>query len=59
MYRTFKRSCRNWQEFVRARKIEDCRNLTYEEARRRCEELNRQLTPAQVRRGTKYEFEAQ
>lgn len=59
MYRTFKRSCRNWGEFARARKFEDMRNLTYEEARRRCEYLNGQLTAAQIRRGTKYEFERQ
>jgi hypothetical protein len=35
------------------------RNLTYDEALRRCERLNSQLTPAQQRRGTKYEFERQ
>lgn len=49
----------NWQEFAAARKFEDMRNLTYEEALRRCEYMNSQLTKSQERRGTKYEFEQQ
>lgn len=56
-YRTFKRSCRNWQEFGRARKLTESRGLTYDEARRQCENFNANLTPAQKRRGTKLEFE--
>lgn len=55
-YRTFKRSARNWQEFARARKITEERGLTYEQARERCREFNANLTPAQVRNGTKLEF---
>lgn len=56
-YRTFKRSCRNWEEFAKARKITDARGLTWEEARRRCEEFEANMTAAQKRRGTKLEFE--
>ena len=55
-YKTFKRSCRNWKEFGSARKITDMTGLTYEEARQRCQTLNAELTAAQRRRGTKYEF---
>ena len=55
-YYTFKRSCRNWQEFSAARKITDETGLTCNEARRRCEEFNRTRTAAQIRRGTKLEF---
>jgi len=57
-YRTFKRTCTDWKSFGRARKIEDMRGLSYEEARNRCAALNSELTPAQKRRGTKYEFES-
>jgi hypothetical protein len=56
-YRTFKRSCRNWKEFGSARKITDQRGLTYEEAFMRCQEWNKDRTPAQVNAGTKLEFE--
>ena len=37
-YRTFKRSCRNWQEFAKARKFTDMTGLTYDRARDRCDE---------------------
>lgn len=57
-YRTFKRTCNDWRSFARARKIEDGRGLTYEEARNRCQMLNAELSPAQKRRGTKFEFES-
>lgn len=56
-YRTFKRSATNWQEFAHGRKITDERGLTEDEARRRCEQWNKNRTPAQVRKGTKLEFE--
>ena len=59
MYRTFKRSATDWQSFASARKITDERNLTYEEAQRRCEQWNKARTAAQIRKGTKLEFEAQ
>lgn len=57
-YRTFKRSCHNWREFASARKFTDMDGLTHEQARQRCEELNKQLSAAQRKRGTKYEFES-
>lgn len=55
-YRTFKRSCRNWQEFSKARKITVDRGLTHDEARRACETFNNNRTTAQERKGTKMEF---
>jgi hypothetical protein len=58
-YRTFRRSARNWEQFASARKITVRRGLTYDEARRMCMEFNDNRTPAQVRRGTKMEFEAE
>lgn len=56
MYKTFKRSCRNWQEFARARKITVDTGLTIDEARRACDRFNDNRTAAQIRRGTKLEF---
>jgi hypothetical protein len=58
-YRTFKRSCTDWKTFARARKITVDRRLTYAEARRQCDRFNDHRTPAQVRKGTKMEFEAE
>lgn len=58
-YRTFKRSCRNWQEFSKARKLTVDRGLTYDEAKRQCECNNEGLTSAQKRKGTKFEFESE
>lgn len=58
-YRTFKRSCRNWQEFASARKITEETGLTYEQARERCEAFNANRTTAQIRKGTKLEFTQQ
>ena len=59
LYRTFIRSCRNWQEFAKARKITVGRALTYEEAKRQCQTYNTALTPRQKARGTKMEFTAE
>lgn len=59
LYRTFKRSARNWSEFSSARKIEYDRGLTYDQAQRQCHEWNETRTAAQIKRGTKLEFEAQ
>lgn len=56
-YRTFKRSCTNWQEFATARKITVERGLSYSEAYDRCQEFEKNLTPAQKRKGTRMEFE--
>ena len=58
-YKTFKRSCRNWQEFGSARKITEETGLTYEQAKERCEAYNAHRTAAQIRKGTKLEFTAQ
>lgn len=56
-YRTFKRSASSWDTFARARKITYDRGLTADEARRQCQRWNAERTPAQVRNGTKLEFE--
>ena len=56
-YRTFKRSARNFEEFVRARKITERRGLSYDQAIADCAEFNDNRTAAQIRRGTKLEFE--
>ena len=56
-YKTFKRSSTDWQSFASARKMVDETGLTLEEARRRCDEFNGHRTKAQIRKGTKMEFE--
>lgn len=56
-FRVFKRSARNFEEFAKAKKHTVQRWLSYDEAQQVCREHNAALTPAQVRRGTKYEFE--
>lgn len=56
MYKTFKRSCVSWNQFAWGRKITDETGLTYEQAKRRCNEFNSNLTSRQKRRGTKMEF---
>jgi hypothetical protein len=58
-YRTFKRSCRNWQEFATARKITVSTGLTYEEAREECREYNENRTSQQISKGTKMEFDSE
>lgn len=55
-YYTFKRTCTDWKSFASARKIRDESNLTQDEALRRCAALNAELSPAQKRRGIRYEF---
>ena len=57
MYRTFKRSCRNWSEFAAAEKVEVETGLTFVEAREQCAEFNENRTAAEVEAGTKLEFE--
>jgi hypothetical protein len=56
-YRTFKRSCTDWESFARARKMTESTGLTLEEAREECDKFNDNRTKAQVRAGTKMEFE--
>ena len=58
-YRTFKRSCRNFKEFSKSRKMTVDTGLTLEEARRQCEEYNKNRTSAQIRKGTMMEFESE
>jgi hypothetical protein len=55
-YKTFLRSCTDWQSFAAARKITQDTGLSYEEARRRCEDYNANRNAAQIRKGTKMEF---
>jgi hypothetical protein len=56
IYIVFKRSCRNWEEFASARKYTIRKGLTYDEALSLCKQLNANLTQAQIKRGTKFEF---
>ncbi len=56
-YRTFLRSCTNWEEFSSAPKRVQERGLDVEAARQRCREYNSSRTAAQVKKGTKMEFE--
>jgi hypothetical protein len=58
-YKTFKRSCRNWNEFSSGRKITDETGLSYEQAKQRCNNFNSNLTSRQKRKGTKMEFTAE
>lgn len=56
-YKTFKRSCNNFKEFFKARKITVDTRLTYTEALKQCEEFNNNRTTKQIKKGTKLEFE--
>ena len=56
-FRTFKRSATSWETFASARKFTDRTGLTREEALQRCDDWNNSRTAAQVRKGTKLEFE--
>ena len=58
-YKTFKRSCKNWQTFASARKITESKGLTYAQAKAQCAEYNDHRTAAQIRKGTKMEFTAE
>ena len=55
-YKVFSRSCTNWEQFSSARKTTIRRGLTIEEARRMCDDFNRNRNAAQLRKGMKYEF---
>lgn len=57
MIRIFKRSCNNWSEFAKGRKITVDRVNTVEEALRMCDQYNDSRTARQIKRGTKMEFE--
>ena len=58
-YKTFIRSCTDWKSFFKARKITQETGLTYEQARQRCEDYNKNRTSRQIRKGTMLEFMAQ
>jgi hypothetical protein len=58
-YCTFLRSCTSWEEFSSARKRIVDRGLTADEARRACKAYNASRSAAQVRRGTKKEWESE
>ena len=58
-YKVFRRSALSFEQFASARKTTIERSLTLEEARRRCERENANLSDAEKRRGTKYEFTIQ
>jgi len=55
-YYTFKRSCRNWEEFATVEKETVETGLTYDEAREACLDFNSNLTDAEKKAGTKLEF---
>ena len=55
-YKTFLRSCTNWREFGKARKITQETGLTYEQAQDRCAEYKKNRTARQIKRGTMLEF---
>lgn len=56
-YRTFRRSCTNWEEYSKARKITVETGLTFEQAYNACREFNQNRTNRQINKGTKLEFE--
>jgi len=58
-YRTFLRSATSLEEFGSARKRTIDRGLTEDEARRACKAYNESRTPAQIRRGTKMEYDSE
>ena len=58
-YKTFIRSCANWQQFAKARKMTQETGLTYDQARERCREYNDARNSCQTRKGTMMEFTAQ
>jgi len=57
-YKVFKRSARNFNEFANATKYHVQSGLTYEEAQNMCRDFNDNRTSAQIKRGTKYEFQS-
>ena len=58
-YKTFKRSCRNWKEFGKSRKITQETGLSCDTARQRCKDYNDARNARQIRKGTMMEFTAQ
>jgi hypothetical protein len=58
-YKTFIRSCTNWRQFAKARKITQETGLTYEQAKQRCVDYVLKRTRRQIRKGTMLEFMAE
>ena len=58
-YKTFIRSCRNWEQFAKGRKMTQETGLTYQQAKERCKEYNDNRNARQKRKGTMMEFVAQ
>lgn len=56
-YKTFLRSATSLASMSKARKITQSTGLTIEEAREQCTQYNSSRSPAQLRKGTKMEFE--
>lgn len=55
----FKRSCQDWKSFAQARKYHVAYVDDVQKALEMCDEYNSTRTPAQIKRGTKYEFTSQ
>ena len=58
-YKTFKRSCTDWNSFAKSRKITVDSGLTYDQAKQQCQDFNDARTSRQINKGTKMEFTAQ
>ena len=58
-YKTFLRSCNNWKEFAKSRKITQDTGLSYSEAVARCDYYNDNRSARQIAKGTKMEFTAE
>jgi len=58
-YKTFIRSCRNWKEFGKARKMTQETGLSCDTARQRCHDYNLNRNARQKSKGTMMEFTAQ
>jgi hypothetical protein len=58
-YKTFIRSCVNWEQFAKSRKMTQETGLSYEQAKQRCEDYNKKRNSRQIRKGTMMEFTAQ
>ena len=56
-YKTFIRSCTNFEEFAIAEKSDQSIGLTLDEARQECAEFNNNRDEEQIEAGTKMEFE--
>ena len=58
-YRTFIRSCTNWQTFAKGRKTTVSTGQTYQQVVDACKAYNDVRDARQIRKGTMMEFERQ